>query len=603
MTSKKDSAHKAFRFKRYPFGFLFSFYAMLILITILLPCCFSYQRYHNEISTQINGVYTKLSDEYKSIVNNVWQLYMPFFEYSSDSYDVLQNYVTPESDTPLTPIEKRDLNNTLQQMLLRNDNVKWIAIYCEERSDNYILSGNASGLNLLPGDFPYMEELQSDSYAMEVYGIKPLSQPSAGESTFAICGGLPYFIGKGKILIGYSTASFQSICNSTAFHLDSLCYRLTSNDSVIFEYRGPNAVLPDNLSKVPNFNNLYLQGNKLVTFYSDTCGRKASELSYSASQWEIFLYCNSDSPLFILLFVVFASVSIWIYTQTLKKMYQEVAVIQNGLDQISENNLGYQIDDRFQQDQLSQIAQSINRMAQRLEKNVHLAYHYEIKQRETELSELQSKFNPHFLYNTLEMIRSRCEANGDDETANLISDMTKIFRGLISSRNFVPLNEELAFTKHYLSLFSARYGDSVQIRYDIESELFSYGIIKNIFQPIIENYFVHGFDTAKANNYLLVTGKSLDEHTMLFSIENNGLNMAAEDMHKLNAEIHKPIDISTESYGLKNIHQRLVLFYGAPCGLSVTRNTNSDGISVKILASKMTCAEYEELKKPNEEHR
>lgn len=252
---------------------------------------------------------------------------------------------------------------------------------------------------------------------------------------------------------------------------------------------------------------------------------------------------------------------------------KEVAVINDGLHQIGQNDLDHQLPVNFHQNGLPEIAQSINQMTIHLRENINRAYYYELKQREAELSELQSKFNPHFLYNTLEMLRSRCQLNGDDATADLITQLSAIFRGFIGSQTFIPMSEELAFSKRYLALFGARYEDRVQIRYDFDKEILKYGIIRNLFQPLIENYFVHGFDTSNEENYILLKGKSLDD------------------------KLHEPIQISTESYGLKNLHQRLRLFYGGDCGLTIYPNpTAAKGISIQMTALKMTCEEYEALR-------
>ncbi len=274
-----------------------------------------------------------------------------------------------------------------------------------------------------------------------------------------------------------------------------------------------------------------------------------------------------------------------------------MAVINDGLHQIGQNDLDHQLPVNFHQNGLPEIAQSINQMTIHLRENINRAYYYELKQREAELSELQSKFNPHFLYNTLEMLRSRCQLNGDDATADLITQLSAIFRGFIGSQTFIPMSEELAFSKRYLALFGARYEDRVQIRYDFDKEILKYGIIRNLFQPLIENYFVHGFDTSNEENYILLKGKSLDDKTMILIMEDNGSGMSPEDMEALNAKLHEPIQISTESYGLKNLHQRLRLFYGGDCGLTIYPNpTAAKGISIQMTALKMTCEEYEALR-------
>lgn len=581
-------------FKGKLLGFLLWLYVLLLLVSITLACFFSYQQRYNELTSQIDNVYSQLSNEYRDITDNFWQLYMPFFDSSTNFRTILQNYITTDSSVPLTPLERLDLERVLKQMLLRNHNVKWIAIYSNSRDDNYILYSDSSGLRQLPEDFPYLEELQSDSAKMEIYGTKTGST----RNTFAICGGFPYFTGSGKILVGYSTEPFQSICKNTAFQLDSLSYVLTSNDSVLFDYHGAEPLQIENLSEVTNPDYLRTQAGEWLHTYTQSCGTKSSHLTYYASRWEILIHCHSNTPLLISLFLMFALISFVGYCYILRMMRKEVAIIQDGLNKISENNLEYRISKRFQQDELSEIALSINQMAERLNHNIHLAYYYEIKQREAELSELQSKFNPHFLYNTLEMLRSRCQSNGDDTSADLVSDMASIFRGLISPKNFIPLTEELAFSKRYLSLFSARYGDSVKVQYDFEKELLSYGIIKNVFQPLIENYFVHGFDTSQKDNYILLKGQSLDEKTMLLTIEDNGIGMAPEAMAELNEKLHEPIQISTESYGLKNLHQRLVLFYGDICGLAIYPNPNApSGLSIQITAAKITCEEHEALRR------
>ena len=107
----------------------------------------------------------------------------------------------------------------------------------------------------------------------------------------------------------------------------------------------------------------------------------------------------------------------------------------------------------------------------------------------------------------------------------------------------------------------------MKIRYDFDKDILKYGIIRNLFQPLIENYFVHGFDTSNEENYILFKGKSLDEERMILTVEDNGSGMTDQEMQELNDKLHEPIKMDTESYGLKNLHQRLQLFYGGDCGL------------------------------------
>jgi hypothetical protein len=239
----------------------------------------------------------------------------------------------------------------------------------------------------------------------------------------------------------------------------------------------------------------------------------------------------------------------------------------------------------------------ISILAVNLKKNSDRAYYYELKQRDTELSELQTKFNPHFLYNSLEIFRARCKKNNDDETADLIAQLAGIFRGFIGSKTFIPLQEELAFSRRYLALFRARYGESARILYDIDTPVLQYGIIRNVFPPLIENYFTHGFDSAGEDNFIIFRGSIENEKTVLIKVEDNGRGMTEEQLAALNGSFREKVTEEHDSYGLKNLHQRLRLFYGGQYGIVVRRN-GSRGVSIEVRIARMTCEEYDSEKPP-----
>lgn len=577
------------------FILLICLYALLLLIVTSMACFFSYQQKKEELMSQIDNAFIQLAQEYRDVTDNFWQIYMPIFESQTDTYDIWKTYFHSDQADTLEPLEKKDLETSLRQMLMRDDNVQWIVLYNKNRSDNYILYSDSSGLKPLPEDFPYLDALNSTSQKMEVYGMRSFSGSSSSLSTYAICGGIPSKIGKGKILTGYTTSPLYTICRNNFSELKSLNYVLTNNNEILFDYSKCYENDKTYCAREPFTGISTSQDGKKLYLHSETCGMNTSLLSYYVSWGEIFRYCHSNTPLLISVFLLFAAVSIIGYIIMLNMIGKEVAVINKGLTEIGKNNLDYRLPISFNQSGLTEIAISINQMTIRLKDNINRAYYYELKQREAELSELQSKFNPHFLYNTLEMLRSRCLLNGDDTTANLITQLSAIFRGFIGSKNFIPITDELTFSKRYLALFGARYENMIEIRYDFDKEILKYGIIRNLFQPLIENYFVHGFDTSNEQNYILFKGKSLDDKTMLLTVEDNGSGMSKDEMKELNARLHEPIQVDTESYGLKNLHQRLQLFYGGDCGLTVYPN-DKKGVSIQMTALKLTCADYEENK-------
>jgi len=601
-TTQKQKAmepHKSrTNFQNVFFLVLITLFSLFITISCIIACFFSYRQKEEEIFSQINSVYARLTREYEMIVDNFWEIYMPVSENLAEYQKIWSVYFDTKAHPTLSTHYKLELQESLRLMLQRNEDIQWIMLYNPERTDNLILYVGGSGMQAIPNDLPYLDEIGVAYYGMQIFGTHVFSKNNAKYKTFAISGGIPNQIGKGQIIAGYSLEPLTAAASSIPCSLESVNYVLTNNEDIIFDYS--DAYTPDQTycaNEPLNDEIISFQGKQLKVT-AKTCGRNTSLLSFYMSQSEFFAYCHQNMPYLIFLSFLFTIMAFLIYRLMIYFISKEVNVINTSLQVIGENDLEHRIPTVFHQSGLSEIADSINHMTLRLKANIDRAHYYEMKQHEAELSDLQSKFNPHFLYNSLELLRSRCQLNGDETTADLITQLSAIFRGFINTKIFIPITEELTFSKRYLTLFGASHKDQVEIRYDFDKDILQYGIIRNVFQPLIENYFVHGFDTSNEENYIIFRGKSIDEHTMMLSMEDNGVGMTEEEILQLSEKLHEPILNSEESYGLKNLHQRLQLFYGEEYGLSIFPNAGSTkGISVRMTVPKITCEEYEKSKK------
>jgi sensor histidine kinase YesM len=551
-------------------------YVILLLYVSFLACFFAWQKENRDLLAKTDMTADLLRQEYQTTMDGFWQTYLSIYEKNSDSFSIIDTYY-PDRPHPLTPWEQLVLTRALSQLLLLNTRVKWIALYSVHRSRNYILYRSSNSLQDLSAGFPFMQDIRRCSSGLEIYPTRPAGPDKA--LSFAICGSVPLGGGEGCFLLGYDTERFNHVCADGIAGLKSLDYTIQHENAVVFD----SASLYGSAGKA---------GSGSFIVRSRSLDNRGTVLLYRISKRELLAFSHRNTPAILIIVLVFSIISAATYSALKNAVSREVAVIKNGLVRIGENNLAYQIPTTFRQSGLPEIAASINAMTTRLSENINRAYYFEIRQKETELAELQSKFNPHFLYNTLEMLRARSYQNGDSDTAELITGLADIFRGFISSKTFIPIAEELAFSKRYLSLFSARYGDSVRIRYHIDTDVLQYGVIRNVFQPLIENYFIHGFDTAGSDNYILFRGCSSGEKTLLLSVEDNGTGMADSELKLLNEKLGEPFASEKERYGLKNLHQRLQLFYGNGCGLEICRN-GEKGICVRMTILKMTCDEYE----------
>lgn len=563
---------------------LLMFYMLLMVLITLVACNAAYRQKQEELDSNINQTMYGLSYEYRAMTENFWQVYMPVFDQYSVVYDALDHYFA--SDSALTPADKQQLRYALTQMAVCNNNIEWIAVYSPLRDVNYIMinTGNSS-LRELPTDFPYLAMLPETFAGMENMGVHDLSSLGVTSDTFALCGGIPRTMGNGTLMVGYRTNTLLSRLRGEDVLLEDSHYYLLDNDNVIFSSSGvtDETGLYQPEGEVQGFVTAP-DGRKLYAV-AEHCGSNTAYLIMTCPQRTVLLFLLGNMLAILSIVIIFTVASVIFYIGMLHSITREVNVLREGLYRLGGNNLDVRIPTTFQQGGLSEIAESINQMAERLKENIRKEKDYQLRQKEAELSDLQSKFNPHFLYNTLEMLRGRCLQNGNDDVAELITNMSSIFRSLITKRSFISIREELAGSRRYLALFAARYGDQVEIRFDIASDVLQYGIIPNVFQPLIENYFQYGFNMHEEGNYIRLRGESLDDEHFMLAVEDNGLGMSEDALALMNTTLQKPISRESESYGLKNLHQRLVLYYGPDCGVHVQRN-GERGLRVCITARK-----------------
>ncbi len=563
---------------------IMAMYLAIVLLVAYAACHFSYERRRSELLSSLDLTLARVTAEYDDLLDNFWSIYIPLYEDSGGGADALKRFYI-DTDIPLDPFSQHDLIEYLQRMSNRDNHVQWIALYSPDRTDNYIYYVSQNVLNPLPQDFPYLADFAAKQDVQEMYGMKNVSTVYGDYTGIVMAGGGPGSLNRSTIAVSYDVTKLDQLCRSN-HTFETLQIDIAQGADSIYT-SGQTPYLPEK-DLAAKDHMLCGSGAEQRFVGVEKSAARDALVYYSVSAAELSRLANRNMPMLILIVAALVVFSFIVYGVLLRMLANEVSIIRTGLEKIGGNDLDYRIHANFKQSGFAEIAASINAMAQSLQENVQRAYQYELKQKEAEMQELQAKFNPHFLYNTLDMFRARCYQNGDEETAELIAQMAAIFRGLIGSRTFIPLQEELAFTRRYLALFRARYGEKVRVIYDIDTEVLEYGIIRNLFQPLIENYFVHGIDTTRDDNFIRFCGHIRDENTIIIVVEDNGAGMPPDKVAELNRRLDEPISTEKESYGLKNIHQRLRLFYGPPCGMTIKNHPNG-GLRIELVAGRVRC--------------
>ncbi len=226
-------------------------------------------------------------------------------------------------------------------------------------------------------------------------------------------------------------------------------------------------------------------------------------------------------------------------------------------------------------DEIFDLYEDLKKMVDSMQNLINDAYKakiqsesFKLNQVEAEFKALASQINPHFLYNTLETIRMKAYVNNDKETADLVKKLGKFMRRCLEVKDgMVTLESELEFTKSYLELQSARFGDRVS--YNIYCEVDrQYKILPLIIQPIVENAFVHGIEGEKSNGKISIRVFYKGEN-VLIEVQDNGSGISSERLRELLAKLEKNDTSSGKSIGLTNVNKRIKMYHGEQYGMSV----------------------------------
>jgi two-component system, sensor histidine kinase YesM len=184
-------------------------------------------------------------------------------------------------------------------------------------------------------------------------------------------------------------------------------------------------------------------------------------------------------------------------------------------------------------------------------------YKSQIKEKEAELLALQSHINPHFLYNTLNTVFWMAEKIQAKQISKIAINLSKIFKLTLNDGNHITsVKNEMEQVKSYLDIQNIRFDNKIHYTVTIEPEIMDESIIKLLLQPIVENSVYHGLEQQESGT-IMIEGKMVEDG-LLFIIRDTGKGF---DMNE--------VDINKKGYALKNINERLKLYYGKEYGLKI----------------------------------
>ena len=185
-------------------------------------------------------------------------------------------------------------------------------------------------------------------------------------------------------------------------------------------------------------------------------------------------------------------------------------------------------------------------------------YQDQIAVRDFQMKALQQQINPHFLYNTLDIIKWMIADGKNEDSIWMINALSRYFQlSLSSGRDIVCIDEEIRLTRTYIGIMQRRFKDVFTAEFDVESEASSCLIPKLSLQPIIENALLHGILYAQKPEKFICVRVMRENDQIIIDVEDNGNGIDPETLENIR---HTGGSTGKGSYGLSNVIQRLHLF-------------------------------------------
>jgi len=215
-------------------------------------------------------------------------------------------------------------------------------------------------------------------------------------------------------------------------------------------------------------------------------------------------------------------------------------------------------------DELDQMTDTFHFMLKRIDRLAEEQYQHGKEIKSAELRALQAQINPHFLYNTLDLINWKASEHGAMEIVPIVQALAQFYKlSLGRGSDIVPLRYELDHIRAYVHIQNQRFDQGIRLIVQVEDHFLEYRVPKIILQPLVENAILHGImckDDARGN--ILVSAR-LHDGRLILSVADDGVGMDEAASQRLLSNQDSP----ESGYGIYNIDHRLKLCYGPGYGL------------------------------------
>ena len=265
-----------------------------------------------------------------------------------------------------------------------------------------------------------------------------------------------------------------------------------------------------------------------------------------------------------------------------KSITGRLKLLKEQMLRIQEGNI-CKMEEGPSRDEIGQLIGNYNVMVDQVEALLREQYILGQEKVEAELKALQSQINPHFLYNTLDMINWMSQKKESENIRSVVQAMSRFYRLTLSKgRDIVSIRDEVEMCEAYMEIQKRRYRGRICYEVEVDGDILDCLIPKITLQPFLENAIIHGINEKADGRGMVILNGWMEDGRITLSVTDDGEGMTQEDKKKSHQGSH---------YGLSNIEHRLELFFGESIPVQVE---SSPGIGTCVIINIPVRTEAEE---------
>ncbi len=282
----------------------------------------------------------------------------------------------------------------------------------------------------------------------------------------------------------------------------------------------------------------------------------------------------------LLLFFMMSAISAVLLILLMQaKIYRRIRTLILSMKKVEKGDFNVSISDSGH-DEFGYMYSSFNDMVDRIRNLFGELYEQKLLQKEAELKLLQSKINPHFIYNIFDNMNWLIQLERYDELEVLVDAVSNYYKkSLNAGKDYITISDTLEQLKDYVKIQQIRFKNRFTCDFDFDPEILSMTIPNFILQPLLENAICHGIEPKADLAHISVKGIKIRDR-IFFTVEDNGVGISNDKIQEvisyLNGEKDEPID---SFFALGNINKRIKIAYGDTYGLTIK---SMEGAGTKV---------------------